>query len=89
MPISSDPPRARSRHRRRHADAVIQAEVRRLARALAPLRVLQRDALVLQRDALRQAARADAWHDDGFDRALSAAVETGEIKRLHAPDRMG
>ena len=31
---------SRSRVRRRHADAVIQAEVRRLARALAQYRVL-------------------------------------------------
>jgi hypothetical protein len=31
---SPDPARARRRHRRRHEDAVIQAEVMRLARAL-------------------------------------------------------
>jgi hypothetical protein len=37
-------PGGRSRHRRRHAEAVIQAEVRRLARALAPSRVLQTEA---------------------------------------------
>ncbi|HSC04625.1 MAG TPA: hypothetical protein VLC49_14945 [Solirubrobacteraceae bacterium] len=46
----------RSRQRRRHENAVIQAEVRRLARALAPYRVLQEDTL-------RRAARADV----GFD----------------------
>jgi hypothetical protein len=72
---SSDSPRGRSRLRRRHEDAVIQAEVRRLARALAPYRVLQKDAL-------RRTAGADSWHDGGFDRALSAAVEAGKIKRL-------
>jgi hypothetical protein len=65
----------RSRLRRRHEDAVIQAEVRRLARALAPYRVLGKDAL-------RRTAGADGWRDDGFDRALSAAVEAGKIRRL-------
>ncbi len=70
-------PRGRSRLRRRHEDAVIQAEVRRLARALAPYRVLQKDAL-------RRTAGADSWHDGGFDRALDAAVEAGKIKRLPA-----
>ena len=77
--ISRSPasPSGRSRLRRRHEDALIQAEVRRLARALAPYRVLQKDAL-------RRTAGADSWHDDGFDRALSAAVETGTIKRLPA-----
>ena len=62
---------------RRHEDAVIQAEIRRLARALAPYRVLQKETL-------RRTAGADAWHDGGFDRALSAAVDTGQIKRLPA-----
>lgn len=77
--ISRSPasPGGRSRLRRRHADAVIQAEVRRLARALAPYRVLRKDAL-------RHTAGADSWRDDGFDRALSAAVEAGKIKRLPA-----
>jgi hypothetical protein len=68
---------SRSRVRRRHSDAVIQAEVRRLARALAPYRVLGKDAL-------RRTAGADSWRDDGFDRALSAAVEAGRIRRLPA-----
>ena len=70
-------PGGRSRVRRRHEDAVIQAEVRRLARALAPYRVLQKDAL-------RRTAGADSWHDGGFDRALDVAVEVGTIKRLPA-----
>ena len=52
----------RSRHRRRHEDAVIQAEVRRLARALAPSRVLQTDTL-------RRAASADSWPGVGFESA--------------------
>lgn len=41
--ISEDPPAVRRRRRilRRHEDAVIQAEVRRLARALSPYRVLE------------------------------------------------
>ena len=50
----------RSRHRRRHEDAVIQAEVRRLARALGSYRVLQEDTL-------RRTARADSWSDVGLD----------------------
>jgi hypothetical protein len=56
---------------------VIQAEVRRLARALAPYRVLPREHL-------RREARADSWTQGGFDRALSAAVEAGRIKQLPA-----
>ena len=50
----------RSRHRRRHENAVIQAEVRRLARALGPYRVLQEDAL-------SRTARAGSWHGVGFE----------------------
>ncbi|MGN6871008.1 MAG: hypothetical protein ACTHMY_21655 [Solirubrobacteraceae bacterium] len=52
----------RSRQRRRHADAVIQAEVRRLARALGPYRVLQEDTL-------RRTARADSWNHVGLEMA--------------------
>jgi hypothetical protein len=66
---------SRQRHARRHEDAVIQAEVRGLARALSPYRVLPRDAL-------RRASGADSWREGGFERALSAAVEAGRIKRL-------
>jgi len=65
----------RRRTLRRHADAVIQAEVRRLARALTPYRLIERDAL-------RRTAGAESWHDGGFERALTAAVEAGRIKRL-------
>jgi hypothetical protein len=52
----------RSRQRRRHENAVIQAEVRRLARALGPFRVLQEDTL-------RRTARAESWRGVGLDTA--------------------
>lgn len=61
--------------RRRHEEAVIQAEVRRLARALAPYGVLHHDTL-------ERFVGAQHWHTGGFDDALSAAVRAGEIKRL-------
>ena len=56
---------------------MIQAEVRRLARALAPYRVLPRSTL-------RRTAGAESWQEGGFDRALEAAVEAGKIKQLPA-----
>lgn len=56
----------------RHDEAVIQAEMRRLARALKPYRILHRDAL-------QRAAGADTWHDGGLDRALRAAVKAGAV----------
>ena len=59
----------------RHEQAVIQAEMRRLARALKPYRILHRDAL-------QHAAGADSWHDGGFDRALRAAVKAGAVEPL-------
>jgi hypothetical protein len=59
----------------RHEQAVIQAEMRRLARSLGPYRVLHRDAL-------RRVAGAEHWHDVGFDRALAAAVRTGAVEPL-------
>ena len=59
----------------RHDEAMIQAEVRRLARALRPYRVLRRDAL-------QRKARAARWHEGAFERALDAAVESGAIKQL-------
>jgi len=61
--------------RRRHEEAVIQAEVRRLARALAPYGVLHRNAL-------ERLVGAQRWHTGGFDDALAAAVRSGEIRRL-------
>ena len=73
------PTRARQRRdqgwRRRHEEAVIQAEVRRLARALAPYGVLHHDTL-------ERFVGAQHWHTGGFDDALSAAVRAGKIKRL-------
>ena len=59
----------------RHEQAVIQAEMRRLARALEPYRILPRDAL-------KRAAGAENWHEGGFDRALGAAVREGEVEPL-------
>jgi hypothetical protein len=56
---------------------VIQAEVRRLAKALRPYRVLHRDAL-------ERTAGATSRHEGGFERALTAAVRVGAIKRLPA-----
>ena len=56
---------------------MIQAEVRRLARALRPYGVLHRNALAGAADARR-------WHEGGFDSALEAAVRSGSIERLPA-----
>jgi hypothetical protein len=69
-PSSSD----RGRRRRRD-DAVVQAEIRSLARALAPYGVLRRDAL-------ERSAGARRWHDGGFDDAIAAALRAGAVKRL-------
>lgn len=62
---------------RRHEEAVVQAEARRLALALAPYRILHKHAL-------ERAAGATQWHEGGFDRALAAAVRAGIIERLPA-----
>lgn len=59
----------------RHEQAVIQAEMRRLARALAPYRILHRDAL-------RRVAGAERWSEGGFDSALHEAVKSGSIEPL-------
>jgi hypothetical protein len=59
----------------RHDAAVLQAEVKRLVRALAPHGVLRRDAL-------RREVGADNWHDRWFERALDAAVTQGQIEVL-------
>jgi membrane protein len=59
----------------RHREAVIRAEVKRLVHALAPYRVLHREALARE-------AGADAWHDRGFQRALDAALDAGEVEAL-------
>jgi hypothetical protein len=88
MPVtdSREPPahaglaavRPRDRYRRlarRHDEAVIQAEVRRLAHALQPFGILRRDSL-------ERVAKATKWHEGGFDRAIAAAVHAGRIERL-------
>jgi hypothetical protein len=61
----------------RHDEAVIEAEVRRLANTMRPYGVLRRDAL-------ERAAGAAGWHQGGFDAALRAAVRTGAFKQLPA-----
>ena len=77
----SQPARSRAkrdrRMARRHDEAIIDGEVRRLARALRPYGVLHRDAL-------EQAADARRWHEGGFDSALDAAVRAGAVHRLPA-----
>jgi hypothetical protein len=55
------PLRSRPRMTRRHEDAVIAAEVRRLARALAPCRVLSRETP-------RRRAGADSRQEGGVER---------------------
>lgn len=62
---------------RRHEEAVVQAEARRLALALAPFRVLRKPAL-------ERAAGAYHWHEGSFERALEVAVRAGMIDRLPA-----
>lgn len=59
----------------RHDEAVIQAEVRRLACSLRPYRILSRGAL-------QKAAGANHWSNNGFDQALSEAVRRGMIEEL-------
>jgi hypothetical protein len=59
----------------RHDEAVVQAEVRRLARALGPYGVLRRHALA-------SAAGATQWREGAFERALQTAVNSGAIEPL-------
>ena len=59
----------------RHEQAVIQAEVRRLASCLKPYRILHRDAL-------ERACGAEKWHEGGFERALQQAVRAGAVESL-------
>lgn len=59
----------------RHDEAVIQAEARRLALALAPFGVLSRDAL-------REEVNGSQWREGSFEQALNSAVRTGALERL-------
>jgi len=67
--------RSRPCESEQHREAVIRAEINRLVRALSPYGVLRRHALARE-------ARAEAWHDESFERALQAAVDAGKIERL-------
>jgi hypothetical protein len=68
-------PSLRTRRVARHDNAVIQAEVRRLARTIAPFGVLHHDSL-------RELANAAHWNEGGFEASLSAAVREGVIDPL-------
>lgn len=59
----------------RHEDAVVRAEMRRLARTLEPYGILHRETL-------ERACGADKWHEGGFDRALREAIKAGAVKPL-------
>ena len=60
---------------RRHDQAVIEAEVRRLTHAIRPFGVLGHEALA-------RAAGAARWQTGQFDRALQAAVDQRRLERL-------
>jgi hypothetical protein len=68
-------PSAGEHRRRRHEEAVLQAEVRRLARAIQPFGILRRDALARE-------AGAEHWGQVGFGSALQAAVDQGLLEQL-------
>jgi hypothetical protein len=59
----------------RHHNAVLQAEVRRLARTLNQYRILHRDTL-------ERACGAEKWHEGGFDSALHEAIKAGALEPL-------
>jgi hypothetical protein len=58
-----------------HEQAVLQAEVRKLASCLKPYRILHRDAL-------ERACGSHNWHEGGFERALQEAVRAGALEAL-------
>jgi hypothetical protein len=58
-----------------HEDAILQAQARRVLRALTPYEILSREALARE-------CHADGWHDGGFAAALKAAVAAGLIEEL-------
>lgn len=66
---------AASRRRARHDEAIIQAEVNRLARAIQPFGIMRRAAL-------QKAAGAEHWHQGTFDTALAAATNAGVLTAL-------
>jgi hypothetical protein len=55
--------------------ALLEAEVRRLAHAIAPFGVLRRDVLARE-------CHASRWRDGDFEGALDAAVRDGRLRRL-------
>jgi hypothetical protein len=65
----------RDRSQARHDAAVTQAEIRRLALALAPYRVLSRDAL-------EDHAGVQRWREGSFEQAVRAAVKSGALEKL-------
>jgi hypothetical protein len=72
---AQSPRRAIARELDAHEDAVTQAEVRRLARALAPYGILGREAL-------ERAARANHWRQGAFESALASALRSGTLEQL-------
>lgn len=58
-----------------HDAAVLRAEVTRVVHALRPYRILRHEAL-------EREAGAQSWHQQGFERALRAAVAAGAIEKL-------
>lgn len=59
----------------RHEEAILNAEVKRLVRALGPYGALRRDVLARE-------VGADSWHEPVFEQALRAAVSAGKIHKL-------
>jgi hypothetical protein len=72
---ADDLARAYARRVARRDQAVLQAEVRLLVRALAPFGVMSRRSLA-------RSAHAERWHGGSFDAALQAAIAAGVIERL-------
>ena len=60
---------------RRHEEALTHGGAVRLAHAIRPFGVLQKDAL-------QQVAGAEHWHAVAFQRALDAAVQQGLLEPL-------
>jgi len=73
--LHAHPATERRGARRGHQAAVMDAEVRLLAHALAPWDIITRDAL-------RRRVRAERWSQGGFEAALRAAIDQGVIEGL-------